>query len=102
MAHKETRGRKKIDNAAAVEEAISTPEKRQVFFDQLHKLAREKESVASKAKFLAEDVKGVAEAYSMSKGFVGGLVTKIVKQSLEEDIAMLTNTVDILTLLNEE
>lgn len=96
------RGRKVIDNAAAVEEAISTPEKREVFLDQLHKLARTKEDLMSRSSLLSEDVKGVAEAYNMGKGFVGGLVGKIVKQNLDEDINNLTNTIDVLQLLKGE
>jgi len=96
------RGRKVIDNAAAVEEAISTPEKREVFLDQLHKLARTKEDLVSRSSLLSEDVKGVAEAYNMGKGFVGGLVGKIVKQNLDEDINNLTKTIDVLQLLKGE
>ena len=96
------RGRKVIDNAAAVEEAISTPEKREVFLDQLHKLARTKEDLVSRSSLLSEDVKGVAEAYNMGKGFVGGLVGKIVKQNIDSDINDLTNTIDVLQLLKGE
>ena len=96
------RGRKVIDNATAVEEAISTPEKREVFLDQLHKLARTKEDLVSRSSLLSEDVKGVAEAYNMGKGFVGGLVGKIVKQNIDSDINDLTNTIDVLQLLKGE
>jgi hypothetical protein len=96
------RGRKVIDNATAVEAAISTPEKREVFLDQLHKLARTKEDLMSRASLLSEDVKGVAEAYGMGKGFVSGLVGKIVKQNLDADINDLTNVIDVLQLLKGE
>ena len=97
----EKRGRKKIDNSTAVSEAIATPEKREVFIDQLNKLARTKSDLISRSKLYGEDVKGVADAYNMSKGFVGGLVVKIVNADIDADIDQLTNTIDVLEMLKD-
>lgn len=97
----ETRGRKKVDNAKALEDALANPAKREVLLDQLQKLARTKAGIVTKQELLKDDVKSVAEAYGLTSGFVGTIVTSIVKGDIDEKIGVLTNTVDLLQVVQE-
>lgn len=97
----ETRGRKKVDNAKALEDALANSAKREVLLDQLQKLARTKAGIVTKQELLKDDVKSVAEAYGLTSGFVGTIVTSIVKGDIDEKIGTLTNTVDLLQVVQE-
>ena len=100
MKH-ENRGRKKTDNAKALETALAKPEMREVLLDQLQTLARTKAGIATKQELYKQDVKSVAEAYGLTSGFVGTIVTSIVKGDIGERIGTLTNTVDLLQVVQE-
>lgn len=97
----ENRGRKKVDNAKALETALANPEMREVLLDQLQKLARTKAGIVTKQELLKDDVKSVAEAYGLTSGFVGTIVTSIVKGDIDEKIGILTNTVDLLQVVQD-
>ena len=97
----ENRGRKKTDNAKALEDALANPAKREVLIDQLQKLARTKAGIATKQELYKDDVKSVAEAYGLTSGFVGTIVTSIVKGDIDEKIGVLTNTVDLLQVVQD-
>lgn len=97
----ENRGRKKVDNAKALEDALANPAKREVLLDQLQKLARTKAGIATKQELYKDDVKSVAEAYGLTSGFVGTIVTSIVKGDIDEKIGVLTNTVDLLQVVQD-
>lgn len=98
---KRGRGRPKLDNAQALEAALSSPQKREVLIDQLGKLVRQKESVKAQSKLFSEDVKGVAEAYGMGGGFVGKIVASMLSGDVDAEIAALTNQVDLLSIIKE-
>ena len=97
----ENRGRKKVNNAKALEMALAKPEMREVLLDQLQKLARTKAGIATKQELYKDDVKSVAEAYGLTSGFVGTIVTSIVKGDINEKIGTLTNTVDLLQVVQD-
>jgi len=97
----ENRGRKKVDNAKALETALANPEMREVLLDQLQKLARTKAGIVTKQELLKDDVKSVAEAYGLTSGFVSTIVTSIVKGDIGEKIGVLTNTVDLLQVVQD-
>ena len=97
----ENRGRKKVDNAKALETALANPKMREVLLDQLQKLARTKAGIVTKQELLKDDVKSVAEAYGLTSGFVGTIVTSIVKGDIDEKIGTLTNTVDLLQVVQD-
>lgn len=97
----ENRGRKKVDNSAALEAALANPEMREVLLDQLQKLARQKAGIVTKQELFKDDVKSVAEAYGLTSGFVGGIVSSIVKGDIDEKIGVLTNTVDLLQVVQD-
>lgn len=97
----ENRGRKKVDSAKALEAALAKPEMREVLLDQLQKLARTKAGIATKQQLYKDDVKSVAEAYGLTSGFVGTIVTSIVKGDIDEKIGTLTNTVDLLQVVQD-
>ena len=97
----ENRGRKKVDNTKALETALAKPEMREVLLDQLQKLARTKAGIATKQELYKDDVKSVAEAYGLTSGFVGTIVTSIVKGDIDEKIGVLTNTVDLLQVVQD-
>ena len=97
----ENRGRKKVDNAKALETALAKPEMREVLLDQLQKLARTKAGIATKQQLYKDDVKSVAEAYGLTSGFVGTIVTSIVTGDINEKIGVLTNTVDLLQVVQD-
>lgn len=97
----ESRGRKKVDNAKALEDALANPAKREVLLDQLQKLARTKAGIVTKQELLKDDVKSVAEAYGLTSGFVSTIVTSIVKGDIGEKIGVLTNTVDLLQVVQD-
>lgn len=97
----QNRGRKKVDNAKALEDALADPAKREVLLDQLQKLARTKAGIATKQDLYKGDVKSVAEAYGLTSGFVGTIVTSIVKGDIDEKIGILTNTVDLLQVVQD-
>lgn len=91
-----TRGRPKVDNAIAVEAILSSPEKREVFASELQKLCRTKESIASQSKFYSDDVKSTAEAFALSKGFLGKVVRDVISGNPEKIIGELTNHIDLI------
>ncbi len=91
-----TRGRPKLNNAIAVEAILSSPEKREVFRGELEKLRRVKESINSQSKFYGDDLKSTAEAFALSKGFLGKLVADVIKGDPEKIIADLTNHIDLI------
>ena len=97
----ENRGRKRVDSAKALETALAKPEMREVLLDQLQKLARTKAGIATKQELYKDDVKSVAEAYGLTSGFVGTIVTSIVKGDIDEKIGVLTNTVDLLQVVQD-
>ena len=97
----ENRGRKKVDSAKALETALAKPEMREVLLDQLQKLARTKAGIVTKQELLKDDVKSVAEAYGLTSGFVGTIVTSIVRGDIDERIGTLTNTVDLLQVVQD-
>lgn len=97
----ENRGRKKVDNTKALEMALAKPEMREVLLDQLQKLARTKAGIATKQELFKDDVKSVAEAYGLTSGFVGTIVTSIVRGDIDEKIGTLTNTVDLLQVVQD-
>ena len=74
---------------------------REVLLDQLQKLARTKAGIATKQQLYKDDVKSVAEAYGLTSGFVGTIVTSIVKGDIDEKIGTLTNTVDLLQVVQD-
>ena len=74
---------------------------REVLLDQLQKLARTKAGIVTKQELLKDDVKYVAEAYGLTSGFVGAIVTSIVKGDINEKIGILTNTVDLLQVVQD-
>ena len=97
----ENRGRKKVNNAKALETALAKHEMREVLLDQLQKLARTKAGIVTKQELLKDDVKSVAEAYGLTSGFVGTIVTSIVRGDIDERIGTLTNTVDLLQVVQD-
>lgn len=101
MTKQAKKGRPSIDNSAALEAVLSKPETREVFIGQLDKLVHSKEGLKVKTDLYKDDVASVAEAYGLSKGFVGKLVMDVMKGGLDEKIAELTNHVDVLQVLME-
>jgi len=100
-AEKRGRGRPKQNNTEALEAALASPQKREVLIEQLQKLLREKEAIKARSKLYGEDVKSVAEAYGMGSGFLSKIVSSMMSDDIEKEIGLLTNQVDLLSIIKE-
>lgn len=91
----------KAKDLLALEDCISTPDKREALLFAIKRHAQTKTDIENKQRFLREDIKSDAEVFGLSAGKFSALVKDYLNDDLDELIQIRTAEVDVLTVISE-
>lgn len=91
----------KAKDLLALEDCISTPDKREALLFEITRHAKTKEGIETKQAILREDIKSSAESFGLSAGKFNALIKDYLSDDLDELIQIRTAEVDVLTVISE-
>ena len=92
----------KLSDLEALDLVLQKPEHREAFLEQIDRLVKQKEALLVSQESYKDLIKSTKEAFRFKTAtFITTTVDSIVKEKLEDDIALATAEADLLTLVQE-
>lgn len=92
----------KLSDLEALDLVLLKPEHREAFLQQIDRLVKQKEALLVSQESYKDLIKSTKEAFRFKTAtFITTTVDSIVKEKLEDDIALATAEADLLTLVQE-